>query len=741
MDFMHSKLSSYSIKHGIKVILALALIASLAVPMVFGVVLAQVPPGCTGNNFFVDLEKDKIAVHQGELLKYTVDVGNEDGTGCNIEDATITFTQPAANGTATGTSAILETGVDFPRDGTNNTTYLPGSYAILNYTVAVNPGVTAITAEAVGDGTLMDSPGGSAALVSKTVTATVLSPDIEVTKTVVPDLSKAGDIVTYTITVENTGDVDLDKTSIIDTLLGDITADFAATLAVGNSESHSYPYTVKVGDPDPLENTVTATYEDYTGWAVSDIASASVDLVHPDLLLTKTGDELSKPGDEVTYEFYIENTGDHTLNRDSVTDTLLGDITADFPATLIPGASATIYETRTVLAGDPDPLENTVTAIYVVDDLGNVIERTASHSVDLVAPDLVITKTGDELSKAGDEVTYEFYIENTGDCTLNRQSVTDTVLGDITANFPATLAAGASETIYKTRTVLAGDPDPLDNTVTATYVVPVLGNIIERTASHSVDLLHPDLVLTKTGDELSKAGDEISYEFYIENTGDCTLNRQSVTDTVLGDITANFPATLVPGASATVTKTYTVKASDPDPLVNTVTAIYVVAEVGNEIERTAGPHSVDLVHPDLDLDKEAHLPGGATCASVGDEITYEFYIENTGDCTLDRQSVTDTVLGNLTADFPATLAAGASATVTKTYTVQDGDLPLRNCVTAVYVVPVLGNEIERTDCEVVEPCGVPTLTQWGIIGMAALFLAGLVVLGVRQRRRVSSTTH
>jgi len=36
---------------------------------------------------------------------------------------------------------------------------------------------------------------------------------------------------------------------------------------------------------------------------------------------------------------------------------------------------------------------------------------------------------------------------------------------------------------------------------------------------------------------------------------------------------------------------------------------------------------------------------------------------------------------------------------------------------------------------------VPTLTQWGIIGMAALFLAGLVVLGVRQRQRVSSTTH
>ena len=83
-----------------------------------------------------------------------------------------------------------------------------------------------------------------------------------------------------------------------------------------------------------------------------------------DITITKTADELSKVGDPVTYTFEICNVGVATVTRDSVTDTLLGDISASFPATLAPGACATVELTRTVLDGDPDPLENTVTAIY-----------------------------------------------------------------------------------------------------------------------------------------------------------------------------------------------------------------------------------------------------------------------------------------------------------------------------------------------------------------------------------------
>ena len=80
-----------------------------------------------------------------------------------------------------------------------------------------------------------------------------------------------------------------------------------------------------------------------------------------------------------------------------------------------------------------------------------------------------ITKTADELSKVGDPITYTFEICNDGVGPVNRDSVTDTVLGDITASFPATLAAGECVTVELQRTVLDTDPDPLENTVTATY--------------------------------------------------------------------------------------------------------------------------------------------------------------------------------------------------------------------------------------------------------------------------------
>ena len=79
----------------------------------------------------------------------------------------------------------------------------------------------------------------------------------------------------------------------------------------------------------------------------------------------------------------------------------------------------------------------------------------ATETTHIVCPaNITITKTADELSKVGDPVTYTFEICNDGDVTVNRDTVTDTVLGDITASFPATLTPGECVTVERTRTVL-----------------------------------------------------------------------------------------------------------------------------------------------------------------------------------------------------------------------------------------------------------------------------------------------
>ncbi|MGH9797449.1 MAG: DUF7507 domain-containing protein, partial [Candidatus Polarisedimenticolia bacterium] len=77
------------------------------------------------------------------------------------------------------------------------------------------------------------------------------------------------------------------------------------------------------------------------------------------------------------------NTGDVTLHRISVNDTLLGDVTASFPASLAPGGSATVTLTRTVQSTDPDILVNTVTSVYQVDGLPNQLTREDSCSVEI----------------------------------------------------------------------------------------------------------------------------------------------------------------------------------------------------------------------------------------------------------------------------------------------------------------------------------------------------------------------
>ncbi|GAI39091.1 unnamed protein product, partial [marine sediment metagenome] len=94
---------------------------------------------------------------------------------------------------------------------------------------------------------------------SDNCTVSIIKPSVSVTKTG-SFYAMAGDNVTYTITVANTGNVDLDLGNITDTVSDNITGDFPGTLLRGDSFSNSYTYVVQSDDTDPLVNQVTAQY-------------------------------------------------------------------------------------------------------------------------------------------------------------------------------------------------------------------------------------------------------------------------------------------------------------------------------------------------------------------------------------------------------------------------------------------------------------------------------------------------
>jgi uncharacterized repeat protein (TIGR01451 family) len=415
-----------------------------------------------------------------------------------------------------------------------------------------------------------------------------------------------GDTVGYTITLTNTSSADTPALtcSISDPLLGGLLAS-GVVLASGANHVLTPSYVVLAGDADPLLNTATATCT--VGEGFGNVLNASdghsVDLFQPSITLDKTGDSLSKVGDTVGYTITLTNTSsaDTPALTCSISDPLLGGVLVS-GVVLASGANHVLTPSYVVLAGDADPLLNTATATCTVGEgFGNVLNASDGHSVNLFQPSITLVKTGPEQSKVGDTVTYTVTITNTGSADtpdLNLVSFSDTLVPAATP--PAACAVLSDDEVCQftyNYVVLAGDDDPLLNTASATYQVDGFPNQLTQSDGHSVNLFQPDYTLA-CGTDISSAavGEIVNYTFTITNTGSAdspTLNLVSANDTVLGNLAANFPATLAPGQSVQVVVPRTVLGTDPDPLVNTLTTVYQVAGFPNQLTRTAGC-SVDI---------------------------------------------------------------------------------------------------------------------------------------------------
>ena len=418
----------------------------------------------------------------------------------------------------------------------------------------------------------------------------------------------------------------------------------------------------------------------------------------------KTGDTLSKVGDPADYTITIENTGQRILYKRNISDTLLGAITTNgvnnaanpfvltntCGASLAAGATCTITARRTVQAGDPDPLPNTVSITYSenANFTGLAFSSTDDHEVNLFQPAVQITKTGDTLSKVTDAVTYTFTIKNMSSedsPNLTLASIVDNVIGNLASQATTagcdTLTFDEQCSFQITRTVDAADPDPLVNTVDVLYHPVGFPNNITASDGHSVNLFQPKVEITKDGDELSKIGDSVTYDIKITNTSSAdspNLVLDTITDDVLGNLADEAPAacdSIAPGASCEFSVPWTVAAVDvnpadgnaDDPVINTVTIHFHPAGFPNDITATAS-HELNLFQPSIAFDKTADT----TLSKATDDVNYTLTLNNTSsvdspdlECT-----ITDAKLG---VSESVTLAPGGSSVTNVPYTVQAGD--------------------------------------------------------------------
>lgn len=435
----------------------------------------------------------------------------------------------------------------------------------------------------------------------------------------------------------------------------------------------------------------------------------------------KSGPAQSKVGDPADYTVTITNDGDVELFIQDVDDTLAGDLTAAVVAecgSLLVDEICVFNYSYTVLADDPDSLVNvvSVTATSGSDGSGMSASDDGTATVNLFQPSIEVTKVADVATAlVGDTVTYTVRITNTSSADspdLDLTVIDDSLEGDLLAECPDLLAAGAYCEFIYTHVVTTDDADPLVNTVSVESNPVGFPNNIDDTATATVDVLMPSVDVEKEGPDLSKATDPALYTVTITNDGDTVIYIDSIDDTLQGDLTdaanvdsSDCGASLAIGAWCEITYTYIVGEDDLDPLENTVTVVANTAAdfTGVEVDDT-DMFSVELFQPDIEVTKV----GDVTEAAVGDDVTYTVTIENTSSADspdLAFDLISDSLQGDLTdaANYDssacdATLAAGDSCTIVYTRTILETDAsPLVNTVSVESHPEGFPNDIDDSD--------------------------------------------
>ncbi|SEI13373.1 MULTISPECIES: DUF11 domain-containing protein [unclassified Leifsonia] len=358
---------------------------------------------------------------------------------------------------------------------------------------------------AVAQGTPQGSGTQVASQPSSVIIPQVPAPGLAITKSATPGtVTAAGQTVTYSFVVKNTGNVTLHDVAVADTdfsgtgTLGAI--DCPTTILVaGQVETCSAEYTVTQADVDAgtLTNSASVTGTPPSGDPVPPVPSNPVDITiprTPALSIVKTADvQAAAVGQTITYSFVVTNTGNVTVADPQVTEgafsgsgTLSAITCPQGPTSLAPGDAITCTADYTLTQADVDSgaLTNTATATGTTPPGTTLPPVPPSTSTVTTNPhpalSLVKTADTDRASTVGQVVTYTFTITNVGNITITHPSVKEGAfsghgsLSAVDCPSTTTLAPGASVTCTATYTVVAADlaGGTLSNTATATGTLP-----------------------------------------------------------------------------------------------------------------------------------------------------------------------------------------------------------------------------------------------------------------------------
>jgi len=547
---------------------------------------------------------------------------------------------------------------------------------------------------------------------------------LTISKSVFPQTAvPLGSVITYTITVANTGSGDAAPVRVVDVLPRGVTGaalDWTGVITANTSVVFTIPAVVTTATEfygQALVNTATYTY-----FTLSESAAATVTLATaPQLTLTKTvtptGDVF--PGDVVTYTLTLHNSGETPTSGIALTDTLPWEL--DFAAWVtqsgaavaddvitwsgdLAGGASLVISFRAVVRSDSFFLAHPVvnTATYTANGLPDGSASATFMLGGVVAPVLAKTVTTPNPVFPGDTVTYTLTLNNpagmAGGVVLTDilpvevdfdgwVVQNDAILTNGVITWSGNLEAGAS-LVISFRATLHADSLLYGTTITNTAAFVAL-NALPGTATAVFTVApqptEPLLRLNKTvqtnGEPLP--GESVVYTLTLANLGgDAT--GVALTDTLpvaldfggwiaqdgagVADDVITWSGDLAAGTSRTLVFTATLH-SDPalygQTITNTVQATADNAdEVTAEAAFTVGSGGVGNVTITKDV-------AATTVVDAGDVVTYTITLANSGDAPATGVLLTDTL--PVEVDFGGWIAQNG-ATVTADMLTWSGDL-------------------------------------------------------------------
>jgi uncharacterized repeat protein (TIGR01451 family) len=513
-------------------------------------------------------------------------------------------------------------------------------------------------------------------------------------------------------------------------------------------------------------NTATATGTYATGTTTSSPSTAIY--ATTELTIAKSAAEsyFTAAGNVLHYSYLVTNSGfaplpgPVTVADDKASDEACPAVgtVGDLDNFLDPGESIACTATYTVQPADVTAGSVTNTASATV---GGVTSSTSTKTVGLAA--LTIAKDADPTSTSTTgPIAYTITVTNTGTVDLTGVVLTDPltagaslVSGDTTD--PGVLDVGEIWVYSATYTVTpadltAGSPIVNSATVDTDQTAPA-GASATTTISQG-----PALAVAKssTTTSVTVAGQVVPYTFTVTNTGNVSLTAITVSDPacdaapsyVSGD--TNSDATLQTSETWTYTCDRTVTQTQIDAggnLSNTVTA--------DSAESAPSTDTLDIPiaqSPALTIAKT--ITSGARYAAVGDVITYEYRVLNSGNVRIDGPiTVTD---DRTSVNCPATsnLAPGAALTCMAAYSITQADLDagkVTNTATATGLFgsgEVASDTVSASARSAVAPTvppsnafdplrnvgsGLSEIGAWLLLGLALMLVA--LVVPTRNRGR------